>query len=218
MSRITLPVLAAAAALVAVTALSGCAPEPGTTTPTSTASGSGTAPAPAPDAGAAAAYCLEKGGEIQHRQPTFGTNNARSTWVDLGETVETCRFRTGEGETATAIYVDPNTLYSEHPTLAALAYLAKVPLPSDTTANPASRLCVELGGAVAYGPTAAGGGLVLADDPFEVVAVCTFADGSFIDEWGIGYYSAGTVRGADLAPMFRFDTAALPPVFTGAAG
>jgi len=200
-----------ASLVLAVVGLAGCAAGP-SPSPTDT-------PTASPDGNAdAAAYCVQNGGEIQERQPTFGTNDDESTWVELGDPVQTCRFRTGAGDSATAIYVDPVTLFSQRPTLAALAYLAKAPLPEVAPANPASQLCVDLGGAVAYGASADGGGLVLKDDPIEVVAVCTFADGSFIDEWGIAYYTDGTVRGADLAPMFRFDTTQLPPVFAGAAG
>jgi hypothetical protein len=33
--------------------------------------------------------------------------------------------------------------------------------------------------------------------------LCVFADMSAIDEFGIWYYAAGTVRGADLAPIMR---------------
>ncbi len=46
-----------------------------------------------------------------------------------------------------------------------------------------------------------------------VVAACTFADGSFIDEWAIAYYSGDTVRGIDLATVFRFDPESVPAVF-----
>jgi hypothetical protein len=43
---------------------------------------------------------------------------------------------------------------------------------------------------------------------------CTFADGSFIDEWGITRYAARAVRGKDLATVFRFDQTKLPAVFS----
>jgi hypothetical protein len=39
---------------------------------------------------------------------------------------------------------------------------------------------------------------------FKVMNLCVFADGSAIDEFGIMYYAAGTVRGADLAPLSRY--------------
>lgn len=34
-----------------------------------------------------------------------------------------------------------------------------------------------------------------------------------IDDWGIAYYSNGTVRGTDLTKLFQFDMSKLPPVF-----
>lgn len=147
----------------------------------------------------------------------FGTNNDRATWVEIGEPVSTCAFhREEEGDAPdTWIYVDPVTLYSQRPTLAALAYLSRPSLPEVSGgANPASAMCTELGGASAFGPSASGGGYVLeGTDSIEVFLPCTFADGSFIEEWGIAYYGAGTVRGQDLAPLFNFDIDAVPPVF-----
>jgi hypothetical protein len=79
--------------------------------------------------------------------------------------------------------------------------------------TPRRRGCVDLGGAQAYGQGAEGGGFVLEGDDLDVVSMCVFADGSFIDEWGIGYYAADAVRGADLAPLFRFDASSAPAVF-----
>lgn len=147
----------------------------------------------------------------------FGTNNPRSTWVELGEPVSMCAFHQEEPGDApdTWIYVDPISLYSEHPTLAALAYLSKPQPPEvDGPANPSTAMCTQLGGASLFGPGAAGGGLVLENtDSFEVFAPCMFADGSFIEEWGIAYYGMGTVRGADLTPLFTFDVDKVPPVF-----
>ena len=42
---------------------------------------------------------------------------------------------------------------------------------------------------------------------FVVMDMCVFADGSAIDEFGIWYYANGTVRGADLAPILRYQPA-----------
>jgi hypothetical protein len=73
---------------------------------------------------------------------------------------------------------------------------------------------VELGGASSFGPGANGGGLVDTSDPdIEVFAPCTFADGSFIEEWGIAYHANGTIRGKDLTEVFRFDIDNAPHVF-----
>ena len=88
------------------------------------------------------------------------------------------------------------------------------PLPG----NPASFYCADLGGSSQFGSGATGGGWVDRDDPDDlVVAMCVFPDGSTIDEWGIAYYSGDVVRGADLAPLFRADTAAFPPIFASGA-
>jgi hypothetical protein len=52
---------------------------------------------------------------------------------------------------------------------------------------------------------------------FIVMSLCLFADGSAIDEWGITYYSDGTVRGADLAAIMRYrPDGPLPAVFVAA--
>ena len=53
------------------------------------------------------------------------------------------------------------------------------------------------------------------DDPVDVVvALCVFADLSFIDEWGLAYHSNGDIRGADLATVMKYQPGAdVPPVF-----
>jgi putative hemolysin len=175
-------------------------------------------PAPAPTRSSAAAddgsaACADHGGTVQSRQPTFGTNNDPSSWVPLGDPVDVCRFQTLGDSDDSRIYVDLVSISSTRPTLAALAYLARTPLPEDATGNPANALCTSLGGAVDYGSGADGGGLVNQEDPDDVVfAPCVFADGSFIEEWGIAYYSNGTVRGIDLSKVFAFDQSDLPSI------
>lgn len=198
---------AVVAAALILTACTAPAPSP-TASPTTSPSPTSTA-----DSSAAAAYCVEKGGTVQSRQPTYGTNNDESQWVAFGEPVDVCRFQTLGDQDDSRIYIDLESLYSPNPTLAALAYLAKTPIPEDAQGNPATALCTAIGGAVNYGTGANGGGLVNTDDPIDVVfAPCVFADGSFIEEWGIAYYANDTVRGADLAPLFRFDAATAPAV------
>lgn len=197
----------AGAALLATTGLVGC----GETITQPSASDPATSAADLADA---AAYCEQKGGEVQQRQPAWGTNLDEQDWVPLGDPVAVCRFQTLDDEAESRIYVDLVTLTAEEPTLAALAYLSRTEIPDDPPGNPASALCSSLGGTSSFGSTADGGGLVAPDDPDDpVVAPCTFADGSFIDEWGIAYYAEGTVRGIDLAGVFRFDRSTLPEVF-----
>jgi putative hemolysin len=179
------------------------------------AAGSGTS-----DVDAARDYCTSVGGEVQERQATWNTNSDESQWVDLGRSMELCRFK-ADDEAGSRIYVDLLTLWSESPSLAAAAYLAKVPMSDEPPpGNPASFYCADLGGSSQWGTGAAGGGWTNLDDPDDlVVAMCVFPDGSTIDEWGIAYYSGDVVRGADLAPLFRADTSTFPPMFdSGIAG
>ena len=172
------------------------------------------------DVDAAQEYCLSVGGQVQERQATWNTNSDPSQWVDLGRTLEVCRFK-ADDEAGSRIYVDLLTLWSEAPSLAAAAYLAKLPMSDEPPpGNPASFYCADLGGSAQWGAGAAAGGWVNLDDPDDqVVAMCVFPDGSTIDEWGLAYHSGDVVRGADLAPLFRADTSTFPPIFdSGIAG
>lgn len=199
------PLIPALVVATAALALAGCA---GTPTPNPTA----TDAIAAETAGALA--CVAHGGEVQSRQPTFGTNNDPASWVALGDPIDVCRFQTLDDDAKSRIYVDLVTIASSEPTLAALAYLSKTPIPEGATGNPANALCTFLGGAINYGTSASGGGFVNTDDPDdEVFAPCVFADGSFIEEWGIAYYADGTVRGIDLTTVFAFDQSKIPAIF-----
>ncbi len=167
-------------------------------------------------------YCTAKGGQVQTRQAYWGTNGDQSSWLALAGNATMCRFQ-ADDEAKSRIYVDLTTLSSPEPTLAALAYLSKVPMPASTGgANPATGYCSkELDGSSTFGGVgAAGGGWVAKDDPDDVVvALCVFPDLSFIDEWGLAYHSDGSIRGTDLATVMAYQPAAgLPPVFpTGSA-
>ncbi|MGS0684670.1 hypothetical protein ACVBEQ_05900 [Nakamurella sp. GG22] len=190
-------------------ALSARPSSTGSAGPSSTASG----PTPAEQA----EYCTSKGGEVQTRDAYWGTNGDEADWVTLAGSTTMCRFQSDD-EAKSRIYVDLTTLSSPVPTLAALAYLSKVPLPSTTGgANPATGYCSkELGGSSTFGGiSAAGGGWVAKSDPDDVVvALCVFPDLSFIDEWGLAYHSDGSIRGTDLATAMAYQpTGPLPPVF-----
>ena len=190
----------------------------------STGAGSG-APAGSPsgsgggfDTVAAERYCTDQGGQLVDRIAAWNTNADPSQWLELAGRMRLCEFETGQGDTATRISVDLVTLYSEEPTLAGLAYLSKVPVTFPTTgANPAAYNCMEgLAGTSQFGNTpGSGGGWTDKTQPvFVVMSLCMFADGSAIDEWGITYYSDGTVRGADLATKMRYQPeGSLPAVF-----
>lgn len=165
------------------------------------------------DVAAAQAYCTKKGGTVQSRQPTYGTNGDPASWVKLGASVNLCRFQ-AKDEAKSRIFIDLVSLYAQQPTLAALAYLSKTPLEqSKGGANPAAVLCTKLGGASDYGIGSNGGLVDTTDHEDTTIAPCVFADQSFIDEWGIAYFSSSTIRGKDLSTVFRFDMTTLPGAF-----
>jgi hypothetical protein len=179
----------------------------------SASSGSGTAG----DA-AARQYCTDKGGMLVDRQATWNTNADTAARLPLAGRMTFCEFESGQGDQTTRIAVDLTTLSSEQPTLAAVAYLSKVgpALPPNPGQNPGAYNCnTGLGGAATFGNSAAGGGWVDERQPvFKVMDMCFFADGSAIDEFGIFYYATGAVRGADLAPLFRYQPGSkLPAMF-----
>jgi hypothetical protein len=167
---------------------------------------------------AARQYCTDKGGMLVDRQATWNTNADSAAQLPLAGRMTFCEFESGKGDQTTRIAVDLGTLSSEQPTLAAVAYLSKVgpTLPADPGQNPGAYNCnTGLGGAGTFGNTAAGGGWVDESQPvFKVMDMCFFADGSAIDEFGIFYYATGAVRGADLAPLFRYQPGdKLPAMF-----
>jgi hypothetical protein len=194
---------------VLVATLLGCAPIGASGSPGAAPDGSG-APASV-DLAAAEAYCIEQGGELVDRIATSNTNADPSAQLPLAGRLRLCEFETvveGDQE-ATRISVDLVTLYSEAPTLAAIAYLSRVPTPNPPTVgqNPAAYDCdVNLLGTSAFGNTDLAGGWVDASQPvFDVMQLCLFADGSTIDQFGIWYYANDIVRGTDLAPILRYE-------------
>ena len=131
-----------------------------------------------------------------------------------------CEFETGEGDDATRISVDLTTLSSTEPTLASIAYLSTVRTTSPPVVgqNPAQWSCAnDFLGSAAFGNTAAGGGWVDATQPvFAIMDHCVFADGSSIDAFGLWYHANGTIRGADLAPLFAYQPGdRLPALYEG---
>ncbi len=204
--------LGAVTLTLGLTALVGCGSDKLASAPSTTAASSPT-PGSTPSTDATA-YCTSKGGTPETRQAYFNTNADQAQWVALGQSKTLCRFESNDADKS-RIYIDVDSLAAEQPTLAAAAYLAKLPVTSTGGANPAAVDCNQnVLGTSSYGTTVSGGGWVnLADPVFTVVDMCTFADGSAIDEWGITYYSNDVVRGADLAPMFRFDPAVVSQIF-----
>jgi len=169
----------------------------------------GTAVSGAAGNAAAADYCTSKGGQVVTRYPAYGTNGNNP--LRLSGSLQFCQFL-GQDETMIAISLD--TLYTEEPTLAALAYLQKPPVEvAPPSSNPATVYCSKLGGSDAFGgDDTAGGGWVVDDknDPFYVLQTCIFPDRSTIDSWGLTYHSNGTIRGTDLSKVLRFQMPETP--------
>lgn len=164
-----------------------------------------------------AAYCTDKGGTVVHRTPALGTNNPAQMLV-LGGGVDFCEFTGGEGaEPSTSrIAIDISSLAATEPTLAVLAYLTKPPVPASSSgANPASLYCAHLGGQELGAATLSGGGWITTAQgaDLDVLEGCLFADGSIIDSWGIAYHANGTIRGANLEPLFGYQSSDPPIVF-----
>jgi putative hemolysin len=151
---------------------------------------------------AAANYCIANGGVVETRQPYFGTNFGNP--LQLAGSRQFCQF-TAKGD-GSRIHILLSTLYATKPTLAALAYYAKVPLGTTTGgANPASFYCTQLGGSDQFGGVnIGGGGWVLWGAIDESLEACIFPDMSSIDSWGLAYHSASIVRGINLGRVMRY--------------
>jgi hypothetical protein len=157
-------------------------------------------PAPSDeDEGRAAAYCEQTGGVVETRIPFYGTNNPNP--LRLAGSRRFCQYTAPD---SSRIHVLLTTLYARQPTLAALAYYARVPL-GTCNGNPASCYCTLLGGSDQFGGTSlAGGGWVLPGSIDETLEACIFPDMSSIDSWGLAYHSAKIIRGRNLATVLRF--------------
>jgi len=159
--------------------------------------------AASPDSGAGAAYCVQTGGTVINRYPVFGTNGPESTWLFLTGPRQFCQYTSPKD--GSRIHVLVETLYATTPTLAALAYYAKVAPGQGGGGNPASYYCTQLGGSDSFGGiNAAGGGWVGKGSIDGVLEACIFPDMSSIDSWGLFYDSASIVRGIDLTTVLRY--------------
>jgi putative hemolysin len=155
-----------------------------------------------PDMAPAAAYCKQTGGFVETRRPEYGTNDPSP--LVLSGRHDFCRYSSGKGSSRSHIYVFLDTLYTQQPTLAALAYYAKVQ-PGSCQGNPASCYCTLLGGTDLFGGiNAAGGAWVRKAGPDPDLDTCIFPDLSSIDSWGLTYHSVGIIRGIDLSTVLRY--------------
>jgi len=153
----------------------------------------------------AADYCVKKGGEVDIREPYFNTNDDNTkNWLQLSGSRDFCKFTSKKD--GSRIFVLLSTLYTDKPTLAALAYYAEVPYGGSCSGNPASCYCSQLGGTDLFGGiNTNGGGWVKMSDPVDtVLEACIFPDMSTIDSWGLMYHQAGIVRGKNLNKVLRY--------------
>jgi putative hemolysin len=164
-----------------------------------------TANSDAADLGKAEDYCVKKGGEVDVREPYFNTNDDPQNWFRLSGDREFCKFTLKKD--GSRIFVELSTLYTEQPTLAALAYYAEVPYNENCNGNPASCYCSQIGGTDLFGGVNAnGGGWVKKSDAIDpVLETCIFPDMSTIDSWGLTYHQfGGIIRGKDLSKVLRY--------------
>jgi hypothetical protein len=150
---------------------------------------------------AGAAYCEQTGGLVETRVAVYGTNGSNP--LTLAGIRQFCEYTLRADGSRIHLLLD--TLYSQKPTLAALAYYAKQPLGGGCHGNPASCYCSQLGGSDQFGgTTGAGGGWVLKGAIDETLEACIFPDMSSIDSWGLAYHTNGIIRGRDLAKVLRY--------------
>lgn len=147
----------------------------------------------------AAAYCISTGGIVETRVAMYGTNGPST--LQLAGIRQFCQYTAKDGS---RIHLLTTTLWAKKPSLAALAYYAKVPLGS-CQGNPASCYCSQLGGSDQFGgTTGAGGGWYLKGSIDETLEACIFPDMSSIDSWGLAYHTNNIIRGKNLAKVLRF--------------
>jgi hypothetical protein len=172
--------------------------------------------------GEAGEYCVFHGGEVDTRKPYFNTNDSQQNWFALAGDRQFCKFT--RKEDGSRIHVLLSTLYSDKPTLAALAYYAKVPYGGSCAGNPGSCYCSQLGGTDLFGGiNLNGGGWVMKSDQVDtVLEACIFPDMSTIDSWGLTYHQAGIIRGRNLEKVLRYPSpyssgASSPASFPGSS-
>lgn len=151
-------------------------------------------------------YCLMQGGILVERFPFAGTASGSPRQLDGSRWF--CEF-TGSEEAdppTSRISIGLSTIYASNPTLAAIAYLGRPQVPGmNDGENLAVQYCAWLGGTSAFGTRADGGWASDVEDPAATaISICAFPDGSAIDDWGLYYHSQGTIRGADLEPLLRY--------------
>ena len=149
---------------------------------------------------AAAEYCTQNGGAVETRYPFYGTNEPNP--LQLAGSMQVCVFTSTDNS---RILISLDTLYTDQPTLAALAYRSQTAMTQgQPSANPSSLYCTQMGGTDTFGGISAAGGGWGREGAADVIALCVFPDLSSIDSWGLTYHSEGTIRGADLTDLIRY--------------
>jgi putative hemolysin len=150
----------------------------------------------------AAAYCSATGGVVQTREAIYGTNNPVQDWLPLAAVEDFCQYISSADQSN--INISLLTLYTDKPTLAALAYYAQVPWNGEGNGNPASFYCSQLGGAEIGATSGGGGAWVSATGATQQLETCIFPDNSTIDSWGLLYHSQNIIRGIDLSTVLKY--------------
>lgn len=148
-----------------------------------------------------ASWCAGQGGDAAVYRPFY---DAGGKLTPLGGQRELCSFEAGDHS---RIAVATDTLAADLPTLAALAYVRKPPLPGHSQGNPSAAYCAAIGGTTQFGNRKSDtGGWIKDGEPVDgdhLHTLCVFADGSALDAWGLTYHTNGVIRGADLTKKFR---------------
>jgi len=182
---------------IVVTALAGCGGIANASPPAS----AGTAALQTAHAqDAAGAYCKQTGGEVELRNPVYGSNSSNLLFL-AGER-RFCQYTSKKD--GSRIHILLETLYTTKPSLAALAYILK-PASGSCNGNPASCYCSLLGGSDQFGGTSgAGGGWYEKNAIDQTLEACIFPDMSSIDSWGLTYHANGIIRGINLQKVMRY--------------
>jgi putative hemolysin len=134
-------------------------------------------------------FCVSQGGTVERYQ-IFNQDPSSQGSFAIGFPMQVCSF---PNEAKTNYYeVELNTLASKTPTLAGLAFTARVPpnIPA-TCSNPAACYCAQVGGTVAADTMSYGWWPLNTSQPdYGESDYCVFPDRSVIDEWTLTFHAA----------------------------
>jgi hypothetical protein len=153
-----------------------------------------------------AQYCRSTGGAVERRIPEFNTNGGTPTI--LAGSADFCVYTSSRGKYRSSIHLLLSTLNATQPTLAALAYYARIPAGS-CSGSPGSCYCSLLGGTDEFGGINLNGGAWVGrkNDVDPQLDACIFPDLSSIDSFGLFYLTnkpQPIYRGINLAKVLKF--------------